>query len=263
MKIYSEEIRKLQCNYGTIEYKLTRKNVKNINLRIKADGCVYVSASPRVSIQIIEGFITDKQEVIFAALEKYKNKKKEDDISKIKAEKKFENGDKIYLLGKEYELKVLRGGEDKAFHDKIFFGENKDIDIDKEKYIYMSVKDRTDTRHKQLVFEKWIKEYRIQVYNEVCKKVHEKFIDMGVKSPQIKIRTMTSRWGSCQPYKGIVTLNSKLIDTPFECLEYVVMHEFCHFIHPNHSKDFHVLMTLLMPDWKQRKTLLNSWNKWN
>ena len=41
------------------------------------------------------------------------------------------------------------------------------------------------------------------------------------------------------------------------CIEYVVMHELCHFIHPNHSKQFYGFLAMLMPDWKERKQLLN------
>ena len=58
-------------------------------------------------------------------------------------------------------------------------------------------------------------------------------------------------------------MNSRLIETPVCCIEYVVMHEFCHFIHPDHSRAFHALMTGMMPDWKQRKQLLNSISEWN
>ena len=64
---------------------------------------------------------------------------------------------------------------------------------------------------------------------------------------------MTSRWGSCQTVKGIITLNSKLIEKPLRCIEYVVLHEFAHFIHPNHSKEFYDFVASLMPDWKERK----------
>ena len=39
--------------------------------------------------------------------------------------------------------------------------------------------------------------------------------------------------------------------------KYGVMHEFCHFVHPNHSKQFYAFLTMLMPDWKQRKETLD------
>ena len=66
----------------------------------------------------------------------------------------------------------------------------------------------------------------------------------------------TSR-GSCLAKKGVVTLNKRLLEAPRNCIEYVVMHELCHFIHPNHSKQFYAFLTMLMPDWKQRKEALD------
>lgn len=80
-----------------------------------------------------------------------------------------------------------------------------------------------------------------------------------IQSPTaIRIRAMKSRWGSCNFGKGTLNFNLRLIDQPLECIEYVVMHEFAHFVHPNHSTAYHALMTALMPDWKQRKARLNS-----
>ncbi|WP_295094925.1 M48 family metallopeptidase [Ruminococcus sp.] len=70
---------------------------------------------------------------------------------------------------------------------------------------------------------------------------------------------MTSRWGSCLPSKCIITLNKSLIEAPKCCIEYVVYHEFCHFIHPNHSKQFYSLLQIMLPDWKERKSLLEKY----
>lgn len=80
-----------------------------------------------------------------------------------------------------------------------------------------------------------------------------------IQSPTaIRIRAMKSRWGSCNFSKGTLNFNFFLLDQPLECIEYVVMHEFAHFVYPNHSPTYHALMTALMPDWKERKARLNS-----
>jgi hypothetical protein len=94
------------------------------------------------------------------------------------------------------------------------------------------------------------------VFDELIKETYARFQKYGVPYPQLKIRNMTSRWGSCQPQKGIITLNRQLLKYPRECIEYVVVHEFTHFIHPNHSKQFWDFVTMMMPDWKERKAEL-------
>lgn len=63
-------------------------------------------------------------------------------------------------------------------------------------------------------------------------------------------------WGSCLPKKLIITLNKQLLEAPRNCIEYVVVHELCHLVHPNHSKQFYTFLTMFMPDWKERKTEL-------
>ncbi|MBE6620077.1 MAG: M48 family metallopeptidase [Ruminococcaceae bacterium] len=76
----------------------------------------------------------------------------------------------------------------------------------------------------------------------------------------IRIHPMKSRWGSCNVKKGTLNFNLYLIDQLPECIEYVVMHEFAHFVQPDHSPAYHALMTALMPDWKGRKAKLNAKN---
>ena len=92
----------------------------------------------------------------------------------------------------------------------------------------------------------------------LCRRVYPDFEGLGVEWPEIRIRSMVSRWGSCHPAKGILTFARQLIEVPESCIEYVVVHEFSHFIHPDHSPRFHDFLTKVMPDWKERRSLLNS-----
>lgn len=79
----------------------------------------------------------------------------------------------------------------------------------------------------------------------------------GIEKPEILIRTMRARWGSCTPEKKSILLNSELIKAPKFCIDYVVLHELIHFKYRNHDNDFYDFMTSLMPDWKQRKEILD------
>ena len=71
-----------------IKYELYRKNVKNLNLRIKPDGTIYVSANNRISEERIESFLEEHSNFIFDALKKY------EEIEKNKPEElKFKTGE--------------------------------------------------------------------------------------------------------------------------------------------------------------------------
>lgn len=181
------------CEQGTITYLLTRKPVKNINIRVKPDGRVLVSANWRVSLSYLDELIRSRQVFIFRALAKYEDLKKQ----KEEAER----------LGQ-----YLNGGKKEVFPKEILY--------------------------------------------QICQEIYPLFESYGVEYPEIKIRRMKSQWGSCRPYNRIITLNSRLLEAPREAIEYVVLHEFAHFIHPNHSRDFYGLIEQLMPDWRERKQLL-------
>lgn len=74
---------------------------------------------------------------------------------------------------------------------------------------------------------------------------------------EIRIKQMTSRWGSCAASRGVVTFNLKLLCAPEICTQYVMYHEFAHFLVQDHSSAFHALMSLLMPEYRAVRAMLN------
>lgn len=229
------EQRVVHCEDGDIPYLLTRKPVKNVNLRIKPEGEVLVSASNSVPTDFIDAFIEKKQRYIFSALSRYEEKKKLFQT----VPKRYVSGESYDLLGKSLRLKVEANKEENVYMDGV--------------YIFLRVKDKDDFRHKEIMMSKWLKQYQTTVFEELLQEKYLLFEKYGVTYPTLKIRNMTSRWGSCQPKKGIIVLNSKLIEAPRNCIEYVILHELVHFIHPNHSRQFWDFVAMMMPDWKERK----------
>lgn len=96
----------------------------------------------------------------------------------------------------------------------------------------------------------------IDIILNLCKDIYPYFEKLGVKYPQIKFRTMVSQWGNCHFKKGILTFNKNLVCAPIECIEYVVAHEFTHFLQPDHSKKFYSELSKIMPDWKVHREFL-------
>jgi len=76
------------------------------------------------------------------------------------------------------------------------------------------------------------------------------FQEYSCNSVQIKYRFMKSTWGVCRPTIGTITFNKRLVHQPVEFIEYVVLHEMCHLLVPNHSQDFYALVAYHMPHFK-------------
>ena len=79
---------------------------------------------------------------------------------------------------------------------------------------------------------------------------------LGGQKPTIKVRDMTSRWGVCVPAKRQITFALQLYNMPAAAQIYVVVHEYCHFLVPNHSLAFWAQVEHILPDWKARRMLL-------
>lgn len=230
-------IKKIDLKGRTITYNLERKNVKNINLRIKADQSIYMSANNSASDAVIEDFLKEKADYILKALDHYA------EIAKYApSPKQYIDGESFKILGHDRRLKVIQGKRNMVESD--------------EAYIFLTVKDAADFDLKKKTMDKWLKNYCKEIIQAVCESVYPKFQKYGVEYPELRFRNMISRWGSCQPKRKILTFNISLVEAPFACIEYVVTHEFTHFLQPNHSKKFYNQLAMFMPDWQERKRIL-------
>lgn len=230
-------IRTINLKGIPVKYDLQRKKVKNINLRIKSDQTIFVSANDSISLDIIEDFLSSKANYILNALSKYA------EMAKYAPKpKQYISGESFQILGHDRRLKVIQG--------------NKNIVSSDESYITLTVKLPENYELKKNLMDKWIKQQCTETIIALCEATYPKFQKYGVDFPQIRLRNMISRWGSCQPKRGILTFNISLIEAPLSCIEYVVVHEFTHFLQPNHSRKFYNQLAMFMPDWKERKKAL-------
>ena len=74
--------------------------------------------------------------------------------------------------------------------------------------------------------------------------------------PEIQIKKMKRRWGACFYQKNRVCFNLVLAHIDYALIDYVIVHELCHFLEANHSKAFYHEIEKRMPDYKERERLL-------
>ena len=241
----------------TFSYTLIRKNVKNINLRVKPDGSIVVSAHPRVPKNYIDEFVQSQTPFI------QKARARMEQNTKVAVKQQFLTGEQISYLGGNLILQVEKADrrfipiwiEELQNGGITNFSRNNhgEAIFRKDGCLYLYTEDEVYTDHKQQLYDSWQKIQTGILCEKLSRQYYPVFEKLGVIYPEIKIRKMRSRWGSCIPQKNKITFNSLLLEKPPESIEYVVVHEFSHFIHPDHSRAFYQFVEQILPDWERRK----------
>ncbi len=122
----------------------------------------------------------------------------------------------------------------------------------------LATQERMHRRAQQeaLLKKTWSDEECLQLFQRISDQIWPQFQGKIPKQPQLKVKWMTSRWGVCHPSKGYITLNKRLMGQPMAAVEYVILHEYVHFLEPNHQAGFHREMAARMPDYLYRRKLL-------
>ncbi|MGN1344380.1 MAG: M48 family metallopeptidase [Traorella sp.] len=214
-------------NYEII-YTLLIKKVKNINLHINKQGQIIVSCNAYIPLEEVDRFVINHFEWIIKNVNEILRKKAilEDKTSYI-------------FLGKRYKIQIK---ESNISHIKI---------QDKTLYIYKKEKEN----EQKLIYEFENKTLQQIIQTKSHKLYQKMYQDYRILFPTIRIRSMKSKWGSCEPRKNVITFNHDLIHYDEKFIEYVIIHEFAHLVQPNHSKAFYYVIEKYMPDYRQIKEL--------
>ena len=97
-------------------------------------------------------------------------------------------------------------------------------------------------------YNKWVKEECLKVFQDRINCLLPLFSNIPKFS--LKIRKMRSRWGVNNVTKRIITLNSELLKKDIVLIDYVIIHEICHFYEGNHSDRFWYQVGLRYPEYK-------------
>ena len=225
-------VRTILLDGRKIEYEFQRKRVRNLNLRVRADGSVAVSAATGVPMAAVEAFLQSQAGRILRAIDR---------ASPPLQPVLPADGTQLSVFGEPVTVRWRGGSMPSAV-----LGNG---------ILTLTLCDPADEAERLRIFGQWRSERCKAVFDRVCDQLILRLAEYRVERPTISVRTMSSRWGSCRPQKQAITLNLRLMEYPVACTEFVVMHELVHLVHPNHSAQFYGLLSSVMPDWRERKRL--------
>lgn len=218
----------------TIEFALSHSRRKTIAITVEAPGQVSVKAPVGLSDDIIIKRVKSKTKWIIQKLNEVKN------IKTVAIKKEFINGESFLYLGRNYSLQLTIDTELKKSAVKLSNGK------------LMVTAPTSDEELIRNALEAW---YRNQAKEHIDERIKYYLPIIGVEPNKITVKEQKKRWGSCSS-KGNLNFNWKAIMAPSSVLDYIIVHELCHLIHLNHSRDFWNLVAAILPDYQNRREWL-------
>ncbi|ACL69205.1 M48 family metallopeptidase [Halothermothrix orenii] len=222
-----------------IKYNIVRTNRKTVGLIVDPEDGVIVRSPERLSDDRIRKLLKKKARWLMEKLRLI------NEFKPKPASYEFLSGEKLPYLGRKYRLKVTKDDGIKSVKVRLYQGKfeiNVSSSIKRE--------EKRDKIRKALI--KWYKEHAKDKINERVRIYQNR---IGVKPNNIIVKEQKKRWGSCSS-KGNININWRIIMAPMSVVDYIVVHELVHLIHPDHSVNFWELVETVITDYREKQKWL-------
>ena len=221
---------------GSIVLELNRKAIKNLHISVlPPDGKVRVSAPLGMTETAIRMAVISRIPWI---------KKQQSDFAKQarQSDREMVSGECHYLWGKRLRLDLVeRGGR-------------ASVELAKSR-LRMGLPASASVEERLALLDRF---YRRELKNRIEELLPYWQENIGVIAVAWGVKKMKTKWGSCNTEAKRIWLNLELAKKPPECLEFVLVHELVHLHERHHNERFRALMDKHLPDWAERRSLLNS-----
>ncbi len=217
-----------------IVYDVVRSNRATADIVIERDGRVLVRAPQTVPTERIEDIVKSKRYWIYKTLAEWC------DLNATKVLREYRNGEGFLYLGRSYRLSLvadqrvpllLRGGRFNLRRDLV---------------------DRGKVAAAKAAFRNY---YIIRGLERIAQRVHYYTPKVGVNFRGIDVRELGFRWASWSP-RGNLAFHWKCMMAPPTIIDYIVVHELCHFHYSDHTEAFWNEVDKVMPEYHERKAWL-------
>lgn len=228
----------LSYEFGTqrIDFSVVFRKRKTLSIEVEAPNIITVKAPEGTTEDKILETVKTKSKWIVQKLFEIK------EMEYRKRIKQYVNGESFIYMGRKYSLQIVLDDKVKLPEAKLIRG---------KLYVYTYSKDEEIVKQ---ALENW---YKDKAKEKVQERVdyYQQYFD--VKPTKVTVKEQQKRWGSCTSKQELL-FNWKCIMAPSPVLDYIVVHEMCHLIHMNHSKEFWEQLKRVLPDYEDRKAWLRN-----
>ncbi|HEY3488753.1 MAG TPA: SprT family zinc-dependent metalloprotease [Candidatus Deferrimicrobiaceae bacterium] len=225
------------CDADEVPYVIFRTKRRTVGITVHPDRSVVVRAPLRVSLSNIRTFVHARAAWIGKARRHFEQRPPKKDPPA------YHSGEMHRYLGQEYRLVAAHGRSDAV---ELLVG-----------CLCVTTRMAPTPERVRHQLDRWYREQAEVVFGERLAAGHRLLAGEGISYPELRIRKMTSRWGSCS-LQGRINLNLWLVQAPVDCIDYVVVHELCHFKVKSHGPKFWRMVGRYMPDYAERRKRLNA-----
>lgn len=228
----------LSYEFGTqrIDFSVVFRKRKTLSIEVEAPNIITVKAPEGSTEDKILEIVKTKSKWIVQKLFEIK------EMEYRKRTRQYINGESFIYMGRNYSLQIVLDDKVKLPETKLIRGKF---------YVYSYSKNEEIVKR---ALENW---YKDKTKEKVQERVdyYQQYFD--IKPTKITVKEQQKRWGSCTSKQELL-FNWKCIMAPSPVLDYIVVHEMCHLVHMNHSKEFWEQLKRVLPDYEDRKAWLRN-----
>jgi predicted metal-dependent hydrolase len=234
----------------TVCFELVRSDRRTLGLAVRRDGSVVARAPRRAREADVLAWVAGHAEWIL------RRQRGAAERALRTPPRRFVDGETHLYLGREYRLTVVcdDNGSTAAARGRPKRGVAEGVRLD-DGELFVTVDGDASPGRVEALLDAWYMRQARRRFSERLDACWASFPANGRPRPALRVRHMRSRWGSMSP-GGSMSLRVDLIRAPEECLDYVIVHELCHLVHPHHGREFWALVERYVPDWKDRRRRL-------
>jgi predicted metal-dependent hydrolase len=225
-----------QIEVSNFSIDVIRKSIKNMHLSVyPPTGRVRIAAPLNVDDEAVKLFAISKLAWI-------KKNQRKFEMQDRQMPRVFEQRESHYFEGKRYLLRVTEQNAPPR------------VEIKTKTYIDLFIRPNATIEQRQNCINEW---YRKQLKNQIPQLIKKWEPIIGVSVSNWGVKQMKTKWGTCNIEQKRIWINLELAKKPYNCLEYIIVHEMIHLIERHHNDNFLAHLDKNLPKWKLHKDELN------